>query len=247
MLNRFSCPGSALFLFKLKDENGQVKRYLHTGDFRACPRQILHSAIVQPQNPVIDILYLDTTYLSPQYCFPAQEQVVNAVIRLVRKAAKRGELIPMKRNNGNNVQGKNKQSQMDKSQLALDKWFKKTPGGSFKPEQSENVTKAMDIANSCAKEEVDLQNDENDDENIDIDEMKLKNSKILVVVGTYLIGKEKVFFGKLLLNLFNCPSFIEVLNRSYDRYCRYCKSFSVKNLCYKRETKDAYVSRNSRH
>ena len=126
------CPGSALFLFKLKDKNGQIKRYLHTGDFRAYPRQVLHSAIAQPLNPVIDILYLDITYLNPQYCFPAQEQVVNAVVKLVRKSVKRGELIPMKRNNGNNDQGKNKLLQLNKSQLALDKWFKKTQTDSFK-------------------------------------------------------------------------------------------------------------------
>ncbi|CAG8688372.1 23518_t:CDS:2, partial [Gigaspora rosea] len=68
------CPGSALFLFKIKCANGEIKRYLHTGDFRACPRQVLHSAIAQPNNPPIDILYLDTTYLNERYCFPAQEQ-----------------------------------------------------------------------------------------------------------------------------------------------------------------------------
>jgi hypothetical protein len=186
-----SCPGSALFLFKLKDKSGRIKRYLHTGDFRACPRQVLHSAIVQPQNPAIDILYLDTTYLNPQYCFPAQEQVVNAVIKLIHKAVNRGELIPMKRSNGSNSQWKNKQPRLDKSQLALDKWFKKTPTDSFKPEQLENETNTEDIAM-----EDELQHEENvDSENMDIDETRLKNSKILIVVGTYLIGKEKVFFG----------------------------------------------------
>ncbi|GET01747.1 DNA repair protein Pso2/Snm1, putative [Rhizophagus clarus] len=189
------CPGSALFLFKVKDKSGRIKRYFHTGDFRACPRQVLHSAIVQPQNPAIDILYLDTTYLNPQYCFPAQEQVVNAVIKLIRKAVNRGELIPMKRSNGYNGQWKNKQPKQDKSQLALDKWFKKTPTDSFKPGQLENVTNTEDIVM-----EDELQNEENDEidengDNRDIDETKLKNSKILIVIGTYLIGKEKVFFG----------------------------------------------------
>ncbi|CAG8624681.1 2293_t:CDS:2 [Funneliformis caledonium] len=185
------CPGSAIFLFKLKKENGQIKRYLHTGDFRACPRQVLHSAITQPQNPVVDILYLDTTYLNPQYFFPAQEIVINAMINLVCKAVKRGELIQMKRNNGNNRQGKNKQLQSNKSQLALDKWVKKIPE-ILKPEQSENETKSMDAGESDSNMKED---NFIDDENIDIEELKLKNSKILVVVGTYLIGKEKVFFG----------------------------------------------------
>lgn len=186
-----SCPGSALFLFKLKDKSGRIKRYLHTGDFRACPRQVLHSAIVQPQNPAIDILYLDTTYLNPQYCFPAQEQVVNAVIKLIRKAINRGELIPMKRSSGYNGQWRNKQPRLDKSQLALDKWFKKTSTDSNKTEQLENVTNAEDIAM-----EDEFQHEDNEDiDDMDIDETKLKNSKILIVIGTYLIGKEKVFFG----------------------------------------------------
>ncbi|CAB4376901.1 unnamed protein product [Rhizophagus irregularis] len=185
------CPGSALFLFKLKDKSGRIKRYLHTGDFRACPRQVLHSAIVQPQNPAIDILYLDTTYLNPQYCFPAQEQVVNAVIKLIRKAINRGELIPMKRSSGYNGQWRNKQPRLDKSQLALDKWFKKTSTDSNKTEQLENVTNAEDIAMEDEFQHED--NEDNDD--MDIDETKLKNSKILIVIGTYLIGKEKVFFG----------------------------------------------------
>jgi len=219
-------------LFKLKDENGQIKRYLHTGDFRACPRQVLHSAIVQPQNPVVDILYLDTTYLNPQYCFPAQEQVVNAVVKLVRKAFKRGELIPMKHNKINNGQGKDQKFQLDKSQLALDKWFKKTPTYSFKLEQSENVSKLMDIADSnpFVKEEVCLQNDEND-ENIDIDEMELRNNKILIVIGTYLIGKEKIFFGKLFLNLLLL--FIGTITEQLYNYYSYCKSSSVENLCHR--------------
>ncbi|MCO5609238.1 hypothetical protein L7F22_063462 [Adiantum nelumboides] len=59
-------------------------RYLHCGDFRASPRHIEHPAI---KGKRIDIVYLDTTYLNPRYCFPAQEQVVNACAQAVREAA----------------------------------------------------------------------------------------------------------------------------------------------------------------
>ncbi|CAG8802868.1 13181_t:CDS:2, partial [Racocetra persica] len=104
------CPGSALFLFKTKFADGKIKRYLHTGDVRACPRQVLHSAIAQPDNPPIDILYLDTTYLNGRYCFPAQEQVVNAIILLIKEAIKNGELLPLKRT-------KTIKEQEDKSQM----------------------------------------------------------------------------------------------------------------------------------
>ncbi|OAD03492.1 hypothetical protein MUCCIDRAFT_13087, partial [Mucor lusitanicus CBS 277.49] len=68
------CPGSVLFLFVV-----DKKRHLHTGDFRAAPRMCLHPLIKQPENPPISCLYLDTTYLSPQYAFPAQEECIQAV------------------------------------------------------------------------------------------------------------------------------------------------------------------------
>lgn len=150
-------------------------RYLHTGDFRACPRQVLHSAIKDPENSEIDILYLDTTYLKPGYCFPAQEQVVNAVIQLVKETVKNGELLPLKRSNNKKVSNK----QLDKSQLALTQWFK----GSSQVTASDDCEKIIELSvcttNLSIKEQV-----------------KLKDSKILVVVGTYLIGKEKLFLGK---------------------------------------------------
>ena len=73
------CPGSCLFLFEGLVRGKQV-RYLHCGDFRASPRQVNHPAIRAGK---IDIIYLDTTYLNPRYCFPAQEQVVDACASLV--------------------------------------------------------------------------------------------------------------------------------------------------------------------
>jgi len=58
-----------------------MARYLHCGDFRACPAQATHKAI---QNACpLDAIYLDTTYLNPQYCFPPQPQVIKACADLV--------------------------------------------------------------------------------------------------------------------------------------------------------------------
>ncbi len=38
-------------------------RYLHCGDFRACPQHVLHPAV---KGKRIDHVYLDTTYLDPK-------------------------------------------------------------------------------------------------------------------------------------------------------------------------------------
>ncbi|PWN46618.1 DRMBL-domain-containing protein [Violaceomyces palustris] len=83
------CPGSCLFLFEGPRTNStstrvkqpRIYRYLHCGDFRASPLHTNHPRI---KGTKIDIIYLDTTYLNPRYCFPAQDQVVEACAELVR-------------------------------------------------------------------------------------------------------------------------------------------------------------------
>lgn len=94
------CPGSCVFLFRgphtayilpnpppscgipppaplpfIDTRTGREKEwlYLHCGDFRASPYLLEHPRI---KNKHLDIIYLDTTYLNPRYCFPAQEEVV---------------------------------------------------------------------------------------------------------------------------------------------------------------------------
>ncbi|CAG8545108.1 3927_t:CDS:10, partial [Cetraspora pellucida] len=181
------CPGSALFLFKTKFADGKIKRYLHTGDFRACPRQVLHSAIAQPDNPQIDILYLDTTYLNERYCFPAQEQVVNAIIQLIKEVIKNGELLPLKR------MKKTIKEQEDKSQMVLDQWFKGKP-------KEEELTHSDSDLNKEEEDSIEILDTNLSTASMNIDEteqkcVSLQDSKILIVVGTYLIGKEKVFWG----------------------------------------------------
>ncbi|EMR09067.1 hypothetical protein PNEG_02837 [Pneumocystis murina B123] len=74
------CPGSVLFIFEF-EKSGKSMRYLHCGDFRACPSQISHSAI---KNKHFDFLYLDTTYFNPKYLFPSQETVINAAIEICK-------------------------------------------------------------------------------------------------------------------------------------------------------------------
>lgn len=84
------CPGSSLFLFEKEIKTGsrsKTQRILHCGDFRACPAHVTHPAL-RPQllndmaqvigSQKIDTCYLDTTYLNPKYAFPSQEDVIKA-------------------------------------------------------------------------------------------------------------------------------------------------------------------------
>jgi hypothetical protein len=101
LLDANHCPGSSLFLFEgpqtchiLTPPAGSTKpaipprhitfRYLLCGDFRASPRHTNHPTI---KGKRLDIIYLDTTYCNPRYCFPAQEMVINACAEMVRRAA----------------------------------------------------------------------------------------------------------------------------------------------------------------
>ncbi|KAL4402088.1 DNA cross-link repair protein Pso2/Snm1 [Malassezia pachydermatis] len=58
-------------------------RYLHCGDFRACPAQLAHAAMQAP----FDVVYLDTTYLDPRYAFPPQPHVVQACVDMLTAPA----------------------------------------------------------------------------------------------------------------------------------------------------------------
>ncbi|KAJ1028490.1 hypothetical protein NDA16_001656 [Ustilago loliicola] len=97
------CPGSCLFLFEgpqtcqLLSRNhaspyigtGRIFRYLHCGDFRASPVHTNHPSILGKK---LDIIYLDTTYCNPRYCFPAQDQVIEACAELVRQIVPESQL-----------------------------------------------------------------------------------------------------------------------------------------------------------
>ena len=64
------CPGSAMFVF----ESAEIGCILHTGDFRYNPDMLSHPAI---KDKAFSVIYLDTTYFNPSYCFPPQRDVIN--------------------------------------------------------------------------------------------------------------------------------------------------------------------------
>ncbi|XP_070608778.1 DNA cross-link repair 1A protein isoform X2 [Erythrolamprus reginae] len=67
------CPGAAMILFCLP--NGTV--ILHTGDFRADPSMERCPFLNDWR---VHTVYLDTTYCSPEYTFPSQQEVIQFAV-----------------------------------------------------------------------------------------------------------------------------------------------------------------------
>lgn len=170
------CPGSSLFLFEKVIGSGKtpkVQRILHCGDFRACPAHVRHPQlrpdivdVVTGRNIAqqkLDVCYLDTTYLTPKYAFPSQEDVIKACADMCVSLSK---------------------DQIDEN----DDWER------AKRERAGNgMVKFTRMSSSVIKNK----GDEDDFKRInsEIEIPKKGRGRLLVVVGTYSIGKERICLG----------------------------------------------------
>lgn len=168
------CPGSSLYLFekvtgKNKDHSPRLNRVLHCGDFRACPAHIAHpllrpdlvdSITGKTKEQAIDTCYLDTTYLTPKYSFPGQQDVIDACSQMCVSLAKD---IPQS------------SDAWEKAKLAR--------AGS-------TMTKFLEAGAESTTAII------KKDPETSIEDVKPKlRGRLLVVIGTYSIGKERICLG----------------------------------------------------
>ncbi|KAJ9623690.1 DNA cross-link repair protein PSO2/SNM1 [Taxawa tesnikishii (nom. ined.)] len=174
------CPGSSLYLFEKtigKGANPKVQRVLHCGDFRACRAHIEHP-LLRPdvmdavsgrtRQQKIDVCYLDTTYLNPKYAFPSQEEVIQACADMCVSLNK----VRADENDGW------EQMKRERAGAGMAKFVRKDSDVAIKQEDQEGE----DADPAAATTE-------------DSKERKRTRGRLLVVVGTYSIGKERVCLG----------------------------------------------------
>lgn len=165
------CPGSSLYLYEKvvgKGKNPKVQRVLHCGDFRACPAHVQHPLLrpdvvdaVSGKNIAqqkLDVCYLDTTYLTPKYAFPSQEEVIQACADMCVSLSK--DFIDQ--------DDSWEQTKRERAGSGMVKFVRK---------------------DSAIKED--------DDTTSDAEAVKDKKARgrLLVIVGTYSIGKERICLG----------------------------------------------------
>ena len=187
------CPGSSLYLFEKETASGsrnngrsngnnpkRTQRVLHCGDFRACPAHtehpllkpdVLDAVTGKTQQQKIDVCYLDTTYMNPKYAFPSQEDVIKACADMCVSMNK-----PSVNSDDNWERAKQERA-----------------GGNMV-----KFVRKADTNNEGDHGDEDETN--NASENATDRNSKSKNSsrgrnRLLVVVGTYSIGKERICLG----------------------------------------------------
>ncbi|KAL8690985.1 MAG: hypothetical protein Q9218_003690 [Villophora microphyllina] len=169
------CPGSSLYLYEKvvgKGQNPKVQRVLHCGDFRACPAHVQHPLLrpdvidaVTGKNTAqqkLDVCYLDTTYLTPKYAFPSQEEVIKACADMCVSLSK------------DKLEENDDWEQMKKERAGsgMVKFIRKDSGMiKDEPDEDGDVKPPIGTDN------------------------KRRRGRLLVVVGTYSIGKERICLG----------------------------------------------------
>lgn len=182
------CPGSSLYLFEKttgKKQNGEprLQRILHCGDFRACRKHIEHPLLMpdvqdkvtgKSKEQKIDVCYLDTTYLNPKYAFPPQESVIRACADMC---------VSLSKCTPDDTDG---WEQMKRQRAGE---------GMVKFIQRENSVKE-ESPEDGNEDDVKLESAPNASQQIlSSTSVQKSRGRLLVIVGTYSIGKERICLG----------------------------------------------------
>ncbi|KAK6395023.1 hypothetical protein LTR65_001212 [Meristemomyces frigidus] len=193
MIHANHCPGSSLYLFEKvigKKTNGEprLQRILHCGDFRACKKHIEHPLLMpdvqdkvsgKTKEQKIDVCYLDTTYLNPKYAFPSQEVVIKACADMCLSLSK------------HSVDDDDGWEQMKRQRAGegMVKFVRKESSSAIKEEPlEEDDTDGMKLKKNPHASQQILRTSATPD-------VKDGRGRLLVVVGTYSIGKERICLG----------------------------------------------------
>ncbi|KAF9304446.1 DNA break repair nuclease [Mortierella antarctica] len=172
------------------DLHSPKRRYLHTGDFRALPDMCLDPILCQPPNVPIDILYLDTTYSNPRYTFPSQKLVISETVRTINK-----ELGLV-----NDTVVPPKPAPVKKANI-MESWLKRESGNAQKLVTMS--TKPAKMSKSAADWS-----------------RQMETNRVVICVGTYLIGKERVWMAvakALRSKVFVQPAKLQILSCLEDQ------------------------------
>ncbi|KAF2681911.1 DNA cross-link repair protein pso2/snm1 [Lentithecium fluviatile CBS 122367] len=177
MISANHCPGSSLFLFDKeigKEKTSKLQRVLHCGDFRACQAHLEHP-LLKPEvmdamsgksrQQKLDVCYLDTTYLNPKYAFPPQQQVIQACADMCVSL------------NKEKVDEKDCWEQMKRERAG------------------EGMVKFVQKAAEAAEVKTEDDGDKVITMGINRPSPNKGRGRLLVVVGTYSIGKERICMG----------------------------------------------------
>ena len=189
------CPGSSLYLFEKtvgKQKNGEprLQRILHCGDFRACRAHVEHPLLMpdiqdkltgKTKEQKIDVCYLDTTYLNPKYAFPSQQDVIKACADMCVSLARQ-------------TPDQNDEWEQMKRQRAGGSMVNFVKRENSKSEVKEEPTEDEQAAMDNMQVETNPHPDASQRILSTSGEQK-QRGRLLVVVGTYSIGKERICLG----------------------------------------------------